>query len=907
MLQSPLQFESTWYHSRDTNAIRLNKPIPHEEIHRLFPNIKGIRIEFGKTEFKPLKINHDEYLEKLLDTFDFEELIIESGNRLTKFPDNLWKTSLKRLTVNQIGSEKTVELHSNASCQLEGLSINYDYIKPSNQLFSLPTLKEIHVTNCSNLAILNKAINLQSISLLASETHIGLDLQNFPNLIRITIRPTYYKQIIDDKLNFSKSPKLKEIFLSSFRNFPTALGDLPELQQIYLTNIGNPENLGIFRFKNNNNLTSISLENCHLDYHEASFLGEMPIVEEIRIQPSIEYKPQLNSRLFTSKNLTNVYISNCSLPIDLERKPIKNLQINQHLSDDRIQKLSPFEYIVCYDIDDSHLNNEDWQNLPNLKQISIARANNLIELPPFNEKNIALESIMIDNMPILASLPNSWVNSQSLTYLSIFNCPNLVINNWTTFPSLKTLTIHNKVKAIPKEILLWKNISSISIDKSNISERNIAYLEDITKITLDTTLDNNTKLVIGSILFENGVNIDQIPDFKASFLNIFNTKSFRFKQMAWDNLHLINDNSTLSLELLAQKSIGLLGKTKNIKTYYKDKLISLGSSYKAKVDAQTEVIVVGESFELPENFWNYSHIFISEAALDNLIKNFQPGFIQTLADDEIHNLRKLLWSNEIENEKIVVEMIKGGGIAEAIIPDLMVVAKTSKDNSVKTSLKKLLKAKLSAGGQKILSDKINLKRPPSYRNPYELYHSFDNQFDVAQMALTCYKRGGESLHDFFKIKGSEQNPYRNEVFLAISQQFLVKNHVVDARWGFTNEEISFILSQEVLKGNLKRLYLGNCDLAAIIPALSIHKDTLEEFSFSTSVTSLPEEINIFQKIKKLSVTANNLDKLPVRINEMKKLKELFIYSDKKLILDEQLKNLINLPHFYCLGGFEIAE
>lgn len=907
MLKSPLQFESTWYHSQETNAIRLNKPMPHEEIRRIFPNIRGIRIEFGKTEFKPLKINHDEYLEKLLDSFDLEELIIESGNRLTKFPDNLWKPSLKRLTVNQLGSEKIIELHSNASCKLEGLSINYDYIKPSNELLSLPTLTEIHVTNCPNLAILNKATNLQSISLLASETHIGLDLQNFPKLTRLSIRPTYYKQTIDDKLNFSKSPKLKEVFLSSFKNFPIALGDLAELQQIYLTNIGNPESLGIFRFKKNSNLTSISLENCHLDYNEASFLGEMPIVEEIRIQPSIEYKPQLNSRLFTSENLTNVYISNCSLPIDLARKPIKNLQINQHLSDDRIQKLSPFEYITCYDINDTHLNNADWQNLPNLKQIRIARASKLTELPPFNEKNSSLENIMIDDMPVLASLPNTWVSSQSLTYLSIFNCPNLVINNWTSFPSLKTLTIHNKVKAIPKEILLWENLSNISIDKSNISERNIAYLEDITKITLDSTLENHTKLVIGSILFENGVNIDQIPYFKASFLNIFNAKSFRFKQMAWDNLHLINDNSTLTLELLAQKSIGLLGKTKNIKTYYKDKLISLGSSYKAKVDAQTEVIVVGESFELPEDFWNYSHFFISEAALDNLIKDIQPGFIQTLADDEIHNLRKLLWSNEVENEKIVVEMIKGGGIAEAIIPDLMVVAKTSKDNSVKSALKKLLKAKLSAGGQKILSDKINLKRPPSYRNPYELYSSFDNQFDVAQMALTCYKRGGDSLHDFFKSKGSEQNPFRNEVFLSIYQQFLVKNHVVDARWGFTNDEFTFILSQEVLKGNLKRLYLGNCDLAAIMPALSIHKDTLEDFAFSTSATSLPEEINIFQKIKRLSITANNLDKLPLKINEMKKLKELFIYSDKKLILEKEVKNLVNLPRFYCTGGFELTE
>lgn len=52
------------------------------------------------------------------------------------------------------------------------------------------------------------------------------------------------------------------------------------------------------------------------------------------------------------------------------------------------------------------------------------------------------------------------------------------------------------------------------------------------------------------------------------------------------------------------------------------------------------------------------------------------------------NLRELIWSDEVENDKLVVEMIKGGGIAEALIPDLIILAKSTQDDGVKNALKK---------------------------------------------------------------------------------------------------------------------------------------------------------------------------------------------------------------------------
>lgn len=933
MLQSPFKLDYTWSYSHNPSALRLNKPIEHGELFRLFPNLKGINIEFGKAEFRVKKLNQDDYLEKLLDTFDLEELIIDNHNNLTRFPNNLWKPSLKRLELSRLGRTDGVqELIIDKKCHLEGILIDFKYIllvfeptilssftqvltgevpKKQADLSKLKNLTEVVFYNNESVEILNNCRNLQYISLTPSVNKLNLDLANFPKLLKFQVDSNNNIRC-EDVLDFSKNQQLQFISLSNFKNFPLGLSQGINLRHISLFYIGNPTLLGKICFKSFDKLSFLSLYDCYLDYELNSFLGEMPTVGQIHIKVPSGYNPKFSTKLFTSKQLRYLHISNCQLvtnePNTESIEPVVNLTLeNTNLSDESIDCLENFEHISCNGILNEKLGLKNWGYLQNIKGISISGADNLTELMAIDKKNTSLKYIGIDKLSALKSLPDSFVES-NITSLSISNCPNLEINRWDSFPSLENLIIQGLIKKIPKELLLWSNLKKVSIDKSLVSSANSPFLEDITKITLDYVLSKETKLIIGSILFEDGIGFENIENNKPAFLEIFNSKSFRFKQMAWENLHLINSDFTFTLDFLAQKSICLLGKTKNIKSYYKDKLVALKANYQSKISFDTEIIVIGENFELPDGFWKHQHYFISEVQLDTLIKDFQPGFVQTLGTNEIHNLRELLWSNEVENEKIVLEMIKGGGIADAIIPDLIAVAKTSQDESVKNSLKKILKAKLDAGGQKIISDKTNLRRPPSWRNPFEMYQSYGSTIDVSQIAVTWAKRNSENGYfEFFKIKSSEQNPYRQQIFMSVYPQFLVRPHYVDARWNFTNTEINFTLSQPVLIGKLKRLLLGKCDLLEILPSLLLHKDTLDDFTFSTSEVNLSEEISEFQKIKQLNITSPNLETLPITLTKMKKLKELYIYNDKSLRIYKELTPLKDLARFYCSGGYEFSE
>jgi actin-related protein len=251
-------------------------------------------------------------------------------------------------------------------------------------------------------------------------------------------------------------------------------------------------------------------------------------------------------------------------------------------------------------------------------------------------------------------------------------------------------------------------------------------------------------------------------------------------------------------------------------------------------------------------------------------------------------------------------MVKGGGVAEALLPDLMVVAKTSKVDSIKNGLKKLLKAKLSSDAQKILSDKTNMRLYSE--SIFNHYHSLDPEFDVAQMAYTFVQREGKDPKIFLNTINSSENQFREEVFLGYYKKYTEKPHYLTIREKLTSDEMQIVLSMPEFKGLLKRLIIyADADVSGYIDALLLHKDTLQELDFTTTSSKLIDEIGLFKKIKRLSINGQKLEKLTEELLQMKKLKELRIYNNQPIIEDGKFNELNKMERFYCSGGFKIQE
>ncbi len=62
---------------------------------------------------------------------------------------------------------------------------------------------------------------------------------------------------------------------------------------------------------------------------------------------------------------------------------------------------------------------------------------------------------------------------------------------------------------------------------------------DIVLITSDGSLSESTKLIMGKLLFEE-TEPETLKNLTKEYLEIFNSKSKKFKQLGWQKLHLLN-------------------------------------------------------------------------------------------------------------------------------------------------------------------------------------------------------------------------------------------------------------------------------------------------------------------------------------------------------------------------------
>ncbi|WP_320051772.1 hypothetical protein [uncultured Acetobacteroides sp.] len=903
---SRLEYGVTWYTNSATKevAIYLNKPFKVEDLKRLYPNLKGISFEFAKGEFRALKERQNEYFKEVLEAFDLEEVLIDEHSFLEGLPSILFKPSLKRLSIHSLGkTDEKFELNIPSYSQIEAVSLHCNHIKPNSGLFELPNLKHLELYLCEEAVDLSKSEKLEKLTCTTQSSELGWDTSKMPNLKELNVWINDSEIPVKTQLDFQHNRFLEKLSLRGFDYFPKNLGKCSALRSVWLTNVGQPSSSENFIFSSLDNLEELYLNKCGLDYSPDRFLGSMPNLHKLSIL-NTEGIVQLRAELFRSMQLTEVELQNCSLPKDMPEVAVDSLETN-YLNTENISSLSVFKKINLLSSVQSNLGQAEWKHLISLEDFSLKRCHNVKVLPCFSESNSALKTVELKENDLLETFPESWKDCPAIKSLFIDRCPNLVIPAWDSFSELESLCIDSKVSKIPASILLWNRLATISISENCLRKEVALYVSDLTKVTLDDNLKKETKQLIGLLLFENYTK-QHIIDKKRLFLDILNCKSFNVRQYALSRLDLINEPFEVNMDFLKEKTIGILGKVQNAKTYYKNKLSECGLQFKSKIDNDVDVLIVGTNFDLPEEFTSKQRFYISENQIEKFVQDVRPGYIQNLETPELQSLRNLIFSNQEENDRLVLEMVKGGGVAEALLPDLMVVAKTSRVDSVKNGLKKLLKAKLSADAQKILSDRTNMRLYGE--SQFNYYHSLDPEFDVAQMAYTFVQRENADPKFFLNTFNSSKNQFREEMFLGYYKRYLEKPHYLTIREKLTSDEMRIVLSMPEFKGLLKRLIIyTDEDVSGYIDALLLHKDTLQELHFTTTSSKLIDDIGHLKKIKKFSINGKKLEKLSEGLLQMKKLKELLIYSDQLIIEDVKFKELNKIEHFYCSGNIKFQE
>jgi len=888
-MEKQLRYDFIEYSGSHSEALYLRKPLTVSELKRTYPNLKGLVFEFGRSAFEPLRYDHQAYMMEVLQAFDLQEVIIDSVGRLTHLPDTLWKPSLKKLDLARHNCPFPVQPPPGFKNNLESIALRGStYTDPA--IFNTPTLRHVEISGCKgDLAGLEKALNLESLYLSGVEAG-ALDFSRFTRLERLRLFALQDTEYLPD---FSALHNLKELRMSTIsrlRALPSGLEKLHKLEGLWFQSLGNPELPKMhFYFSGLLNLTTLEISNCNFDYSQTENIeipenttktGFSGLLSKVFHRDEVS-KNDVLEKMSVLKSVTFIDLFAQSIPEFLLAPSVEKF----HFIFLGLREL-PGAFWQCtrlkhFNISSNSMANfgTGWQVFPDLETFSVETSGSCGQLPDFGKANSALNSLAI-KAPELNNLPDSWCECPALHTLTLDGKTGELPKSWENFPSLNNLKIRwitSEPIFIRKEIALLPNLQALRIECQNPG-RDMKLVQTLNATLTKFNAEPRTRLVFGHLLLENPEKAAPYSDaFKTDFLQAVNIGSSPLKQVIWDHLYLLNPDRTAfsALRQFEQKSLFISGGTRVKKADYKEKLEAMGVKIAAKLSPDVDFILVGNACpDLPEGFWARPHWFCSEGELDKVLKEYQPGFMQTLPENDLEALRRLIWSNDPANERVVLEMLKKGGIPDAVIPDLVVVAKTSADQAVRNDFRKLLKAKAPEGMRAVLSETRDLdKILERARYPYQ------RPPGVSQMVVAHYYRTKNKalLPDFFHYRESLENPYRAALFQDLYPSLLQRPHYLSLnRMLFSEEELNQILSAPALQGVLKRLQI-RCAGEALPAALFKHL-TLDELKIHTDIAHVPEAISDLKRLKNLEVSGKNLRSLPDSLIQIKSLKYLLFCS-----------------------------
>jgi hypothetical protein len=859
-MEKKLHYDYMEYSSVFSVAIYFRKPLTAAQLRQAYPQLKGIVFEFDRSTFEPKRFDHQQLLEEILEEFDFQEVGFASYGRVTHLPLQLWKPALELLDMGFRPKDFPLLPPSGFQSRLSALSSNgSQFISPV--LLGSEHLKRVAISNCSSdLSALSVSTNLEELYLNNNATepnalHFSgwkqlrkLELQNFP---KTQFLPDFTALESLERLRMSNFPALKKL--------PAGLAKLPRLKEIFLYSIGSQETKIPFQEPAFPALETLSISRCAFSFDD-HLSCSAPVLKVLEW-----YEDHLD-------NIPGLFFQQT-----LER-------VNLHF----LQALNlPVEFLRCTQVQQVHLFvpkirnfGSDWSAFRRLVGV-VLNTNEPDSLPHFGAGFPTIQHINIHTTSETV-FPDAWSDCPGLETLELKAQPLRWPHAWRSFPSLLRLNLYQQEGkfVLNRNLANFHQIKTINLH-GDFSGRDAAFASKVNELLTKTSATVEQRLAFGQLIFEDNTSADSLSDdFKSTLLQAINLGNSQLKEFIWSRLHLLNPKGKSIVELKdwQRKTLFIAGKTRLPKNDYKSKLEALGVKVTASLKSDTNIILAGAGIpEIPNDFWQHEHWFCGETEMEQALKELQPGFLQDLPVENHEALRQLLWSNDPANERLVLEMIKQGGLPEAVIPDLVVVAKTSRDAALRADLRNHLKAKVSDSYKAILSDTRDLERI------MERWRYMNNlrPNGLSDMLLAHFRRTGDNnwLSAFFKYRASLDHPQRGLLFEELYHSLVSRPHYLDFREYILNQaELNRVLEEPTLKGQLKRLivkYAGE-----ELPSALLMHTTLQELILYCQLSILTAEIGQFTKLQKLEVYSASLYKLPAALNKLTKLKTWSFYTSR---------------------------
>jgi len=152
----------------------------------------------------------------------------------------------------------------------------------------------------------------------------------------------------------------------------------------------------------------------------------------------------------------------------------------------------------------------------------------------------------------------------------------------------------------------------------------------------------------------------------------------------------------------------IAGTPSRSKTEIKKQLKALNISLASKPEEAITHLVICKNPKEYKALQNRDLQLVSEQALYQIFKKEAPGFLEEAIEEGdaslSDNVLRFLYSDEVSNIMIGLEMLKTGGVPEQLIDPLLVVYKTCPDTKTRGQAKKLLDRNAPAELIPLISD-----------------------------------------------------------------------------------------------------------------------------------------------------------------------------------------------------------
>ncbi len=267
----------------------------------------------------------------------------------------------------------------------------------------------------------------------------------------------------------------------------------------------------------------------------------------------------------------------------------------------------------------------------------------------------------------------------------------------------------------------------------------------------------------------------------------------------------------------------------------------------------------------------------------------QQDFLLEETDEQtqlINNIRRLLTSDEEANGKMAIEILKGGGVPQQLIEDLIIYSKTLPNATVRAALRKLLEKRALLEWHTVILDttafvNIETTKEKDIRDKMAKMVTKVGWQELASLGYLLFQRYGKGLS--FILTYPQNNPYRIKALEMVTQDGFLDFH---KGMGYTNRKDGSVGWSTVVKtgisfpddhpqaATLRAISFHNCKLTSVSPKVKVF-ESLEELDLShNQLKSLPPAMAHLPKLRKLDLSYNQIGAFPGVLLKMKGMEEL---------------------------------